>query len=293
MGVLLLKSLLYGVIEGVTEWLPISSTGHLILLDEVLTLNVGAQVHPQFAAEFRELFLVAIQLGAILAVLTTYYTRLLAPLYKQATRKSALAVWARVAVGCIPAGLAGVAADAVCERLFGKDMDGLLYNGAVVAAMLMLYGVLFIVVECVRKGKGTDGVCEVGQLTYTQCLGVGLFQVLSLIPGTSRSGACMLGGMLLGLSRRCAAELSFFMAVPIMLGACGIKALGFARFMWQNSLAMPFSALAVLLVAGAVAYVTSRLTIRFLIDFISRRGFAPFGVYRMLLGAAVLCYFIL
>lgn len=293
MGVLLLKSLLYGVIEGVTEWLPVSSTGHLILLDEVLTLNVGAQVHPQFAAEFRELFLVAIQLGAILAVLTTYHTQLLAPLYKQATRKSALAVWARVAVGCIPAGLAGVAADAVCERLCGKDMDGLLYNGAVVAAMLMLYGVLFIVVECVRKGKDTDGVCEVGHLTYTQCLGVGLFQVLSLVPGTSRSGACMLGGMLLGLSRKCAAELSFFMAVPIMLGACGIKALGFARFMWQNSLAMPFSALAVLLVAGAVAYVTSRLTIRFLIDFISRRGFAPFGVYRMLLGAAVLCYFIL
>ncbi len=291
MGVLLLKSLLYGILEGVTEWLPVSSTGHLILLDALLTLNVGAHVHPQFAAEFRELFLVAIQLGAILAVLTTYYTRLLAPLTRQATRKSALAVWARVAVGCIPAGLAGVAADAICERLFGKDVDTLLYNGTVVAAMLMLYGVLFIVVECVRKGKDMDGVCEVAQLTPWQCLGVGCFQVLSLIPGTSRSGACILGGMLLGLSRRCAAELSFFMAVPIMLGACGIKVLGFARFMWQSSLAMPLSALAVLLVAGAVAYLTSRVTIRFLIDFILRRGFAPFGVYRILLGIAVLVYF--
>lgn len=291
MGVLLLKSLLYGILEGVTEWLPVSSTGHLILLDAFLTLSVGADVHPQFAAEFRELFLVTIQLGAIFAVLTTYYTRLLAPLCKQETRKNAISLWARVAVGCVPAAIAGVAADAICERLFGKDMDGLLYNGAVVAAMLILYGVLFILVERMRKGKDADGVCEVGQLTCAQCLGVGCFQVLSLIPGTSRSGACILGGMLLGLSRRCATELSFFMAVPVMLGACGIKVLGFAHFMWQNALAMPFSAVLVLLVAGAVAYLTSRLTIRFLIDFISRHGFAPFGVYRILLGMAVLVYF--
>ena len=290
MGVLLLKSLLYGILEGVTEWLPVSSTGHLILLDAFLTLSVGADVHPQFAAEFRELFLVTVQLGAIFAVLSTYYTRLLAPLCKQETRKNAISLWARVAIGCVPAAIAGVAADAICERLFGKDMDGLLYNGAVVAAMLILYGVLFVLVERMRK-QGAPVHDEIGQLTPWQCLGVGCFQVLSLIPGTSRSGACMLGGMLLGLSRRCATELSFFMAVPVMLGAFGIKALGFARFMWQNVLAMPFSALAVLLVAGAVAYVTSRLTIRFLIDFISRRGFAPFGMYRILLGMAVLVYF--
>ena len=176
-------------------------------------------------------------------------------------------------------------------RICGKDMDGLFYNGVTVAAMLMLYGVLFIVVERMRKGKEQSETDEICRLSHAKCLGVGLFQVLSLVPGTSRSGSCILGGMLLGLSRKTAAELSFFMAVPVMLGACGIKVLGFAHFMLQNGLRMPWEAVLVLLASGAVAYVTSRLSIRFLIDFVSRRGFAPFGVYRILLGAAVLCYF--
>ena len=292
MGILLLKSLLYGILEGVTEWLPVSSTGHLILLESFLTLDVGTRVHPQFASEFSELFLVAVQLGAILAVVTLYHGRLLPPWSDKEACRASAGLWMRVAVGCVPAGIAGVAADAVLERLCGKDMDGLLYNGAVVAAMLILYGVLFLIVERIQKGKMQDHG-EAEQVTYGKALGVGLFQVLSLVPGTSRSGACMLGGMLLGLSRKAAAELSFFMAVPIMLGASGIKALGFARFMLQNGLRMPLDAVLVLLVACAAAYLVSRLSICFLIDFVSRRGFAPFGAYRILLGAVVLLYYFL
>lgn len=287
MGVLLLKSLVYGIIEGVTEWLPVSSTGHLILLEDILTLQVGTQVHPLFASEFWELFLVTVQLGAIFAVVTLYHGRLFPPIKDREACRASVGIWSRVIVGCIPAGIVGVAVDAILTRICGKDMDGLFYNGVTVAAMLMLYGVLFIMAERVRRGK-TEDACDLAELSFGKCLGVGLFQVLSLVPGTSRSGACILGGMLLGLSRKSAAELSFFMAVPVMLGACGIKMLGFARFMLQNGLRMPAPAVLVLLVACAAAYVTSRISIRFLIDFVSRRGFAPFGVYRILLGAAVL-----
>ena len=290
MGVLLLKSLVYGIIEGVTEWLPVSSTGHLILLEDILTLQVGTQVHPLFASEFWELFLVTVQRGAIFAVVTLYHGRLFPPIKDREACRASVGIWSRVIVGCIPAGIAGVAVDAILKRICGKDMDGLFYNGVTVAAMLMLYGVLFIIAERVRRGRAED-ICEVAELSFGKCFGVGLFQVLSLVPGTSRSGACMLGGMLLGLSRKSAAELSFFLAVPVMLGACGIKMLGFARFMLQNGLRMPWTAVLVLLVACAAAYVTSRISIRFLIDFVSRRGFAPFGVYRILLGATVLIYY--
>ncbi len=289
MGILLLKSLLYGILEGITEWLPISSTGHLILLDELLTLDVGADVHPQFAQQFRELFLVAIQLGAVLAVVSTYYSRLVPKRGDGESAKRTLALWARVAVGCIPAGLGGLLADPILERLTGKDMDGLLYNGIVVALMLILYGVLFIVIERVRKGRETARI-EIYRMPLGTALGVGVFQMLSLVPGTSRSGSTVFGGMLLGLDRRDAAEFSFFMAIPVMAGACGIKALGFAKFMLQNGLRMPYGAALVLLVAGTVAYLTSRPVLKFLIDFTARHGFAPFGVYRILLGVAVLCY---
>ncbi len=289
MGILLLKSLLYGILEGVTEWLPISSTGHLILLESFLTLDVGAGVHPQFASEFRELFLVAIQLGAVLAVITSYKYRLFPPMHDLDARKSAISIWTRVLVGCIPAGLAGVLLDEILERTTGRDMDGWLYNGVVVATMLVLYGALFIIVECVRTGK-TAKVTDVGQMSYGKAFGVGVFQMLSLVPGTSRSGSTILGGMLLGLSRAAAAEFSFFMAIAVMAGASAVKGLGFAKFMLQNDLPMPFEAVVVLLVAGAVAYLTSRLSIRFLMDFSARHGFAPFGLYRILLGAAVLCY---
>lgn len=289
MGILLLKSLIYGILEGVTEWLPVSSTGHLILLDELLTLNVGTQVHPQFASEFRELFLVVIQLGAVLAVVTMYHQRLFPFGRGREQTKRAVGIWSRVIVGCIPAGLAGVLADPLLSHLTGKDMDGWLYNGFVVALMLVLYGVLFIIIERVRKGQ--DAVSQgVEHLSFGKALGVGAFQMLSLVPGTSRSGSTILGGMLLGLSRKDAAEFSFFMAIPIMFGACGIKALGFAKFMLQNSLRCPYQSALALLIAGAVAYVTSRLAIRFLMDFTEKHGFAPFGVYRILLGAVVLCY---
>ncbi|MBR2446765.1 MAG: undecaprenyl-diphosphate phosphatase [Clostridia bacterium] len=287
MGIYLLKSLLYGILEGVTEWLPVSSTGHLILLEDLLALHVGTDVHPQFSAEFSEFFLVAIQLGAILAVVTTYAKRLFHAGQSREKKKLAISLWSRALVGCIPAGLAGIVLDELLEKLTGKDMDGLLYTPVVVACMLILYGVLFIVVERVQRGK-TPRVTDLERMPYTVALGVGAFQMLSLIPGTSRSGATILGGMLLGLSRKAAAEFSFFMAVPVMLGASGLKALGFGKFLLQNGLRMPYEAALVLLVAGATAYVTSRLAIRFLMDFSARHGFAPFGVYRILLGAAVL-----
>ena len=287
MGIYLLKSLLYGILEGVTEWLPVSSTGHLILLEDLLALHVGTDVHPQFAAEFSEFFLVAIQLGAILAVVTTYAKRLFPAGQSRQKKKLAISLWSRALVGCIPAGLAGIVLDELLEKLTGKDMDGLLYTPVVVACMLILYGVLFIVVERVQRGK-TPRVTDLERMPYTTALGVGAFQMLSLIPGTSRSGATILGGMLLGLSRKAAAEFSFFMAVPVMLGASGLKALGFGKFLLQNGLRMPYEAALVLLVAGATAYVTSRLAIRFLMDFSARHGFAPFGIYRILLGAAVL-----
>ncbi len=291
MGILLLKSLIYGILEGLTEWLPVSSTGHLILLEQFLTLNVGADVHVQFASEFRELFLVAIQLGAALAVVSTYHSRLFPKIGDRESAKKTLALWARVVVGCIPAGLAGVLADPILERLTGKDMDGLLYNGLVVSLALILYGVLFIVIERVRKGKVTART-DIGQMSFGKAIGIGAFQMLSLVPGTSRSGSTILGGMLLGLDRADAAEFSFFMAIPIMAGACGIKTLGFAGFMLQNGLRMPYEAAVALMVAGTVAYVTSRLAIRFLMDFSARHGFAPFGVYRIILGLAVLCYYL-
>ena len=279
--------MLYGILEGVTEWLPVSSTGHLILLEDLLALHVGTDVHPQFAAEFSEFFLVAIQLGAILAVVTTYAKRLFPAGQSRQKKKLAISLWSRALVGCIPAGLAGIVLDELLEKLTGKDMDGLLYTPVVVACMLILYGVLFIVVERVQRGK-TPRVTDLERMPYTTALGVGAFQMLSLIPGTSRSGATILGGMLLGLSRKAAAEFSFFMAVPVMLGASGLKALGFGKFLLQNGLRMPYEAALVLLVAGATAYVTSRLAIRFLMDFSARHGFAPFGIYRILLGAVVL-----
>lgn len=289
MGLALLKSLLYGILEGVTEWLPVSSTGHLILLESFLTLNVGTSVHPQFASEFRELFLVAVQVGAVFAVITMYRERLLPKVKHTGALKSACGLWLRVAVGCIPAGIAGIVVDNVLLRLTGKDMDGLLYRPTVVGAMLILYGVLFILAERVQKDKCAV-VCDAEQIPYVRAFGVGIFQVLSLVPGTSRSGACILGGMLLGLSRTAAAEYSFFMAVPVICGACLIKVLGFAKFMLENRLRLPYQAVAVLLVACAVAYLTSRLSIRFLLRITQRRGFLPFGIYRILLGAAVLLY---
>ena len=283
MGVLLLKSLVYGIIEGVTEWLPVSSTGHLILLEDILTLQVGTQVHPLFASEFWELFLVTVQLGAIFAVLTTYHTRLLAPLFKHETRWSAVGLWSRVIVGCIPAGIAGVAVDAILTRICGKDMDGLFYNGVTVAAMLMLYGVLFIMAERVRRGK-TEEACDLAELPFGKCLGVGLFQVLSLVPGTSRSGATVLGGMLAGLARPVAAEFSFFLGIPTM---CGASALKCTKFFFEGN-GLTGEELAMLVAGSVTAFLCSLMAIRVLLDFVRRHTFTAFGVYRILLGIAVL-----
>ena len=207
----MLKAILFGIVEGVTEWLPVSSTGHLILLDELVALNVSP--------EFKSMFDVVIQLGAILAVVVLYFHKLnpFSPRKSGEEKKQTWSLWAKVILAIIPSGLVGV--------LFDDWMDAHLHTSTVVAAMLILYGVAFILVEKAYQGRLT--IQDVNQIDYKTALGIGLFQCLSLIPGTSRSGSTILGGILLGAGRAAAAEFSFFMAIPTMLGASAIKLLKF------------------------------------------------------------------
>ena len=268
-----LKAILIGIVEGITEWLPISSTGHMILLDEFIKLSVSE--------EFMSLFLVVIQLGAICAVPVVFFDKL-NPFSKrksEAERKSTWQLFAKVIVGVLPAAILGV--------LLDDFLDAHLMHYIVVAVALILYGVLFILIEKKRKGKEFR-VEAVEDLSYKDALVIGAYQVLSLIPGTSRSGSTILGGMLHGVSRTAAAEFSFFMAIPVMLGASGLKALKF--------ILAGFSAtgmeIALLLVGMIVSFVVSLLAIRFLMDFVKRHDFKPFGIYRIALGIIVLIYFL-
>lgn len=268
-----LKAVLIGIVEGITEWLPISSTGHMILLDEFIKLSVSE--------EFMSLFLVVIQLGAICAVPVVFFDKL-NPFSKRksaAEKKSTWQLFAKVIVGVLPAAILGV--------LLDDFLDAHLMHYIVVAVALILYGVLFILIEKKRKGKEFR-VEAVEDLSYKDALVIGAYQVLSLIPGTSRSGSTILGGMLHGVSRTAAAEFSFFMAIPVMLGASGLKALKF--------ILAGFSAtgmeIALLLVGMIVSFVVSLLAIRFLMDFVKRHDFKPFGIYRIALGIIVLIYFL-
>lgn len=262
----ILKAALFGVVEGITEWLPISSTGHMILLDQFLTLDVRPA--------FWELFLIVIQLGAILAVVVLYFEKLnpFSSRKSPAERRGTWQLWFRVVAAVLPSAL-----------LFPLDdwLDEHLHSGVTVAVMLILYGVFFLLLE--RRPR-TPTVTDVGALTYRTALAVGFFQALSVIPGTSRSGATILGGILLGLSRTAAAEFSFFMAIPTMLGASGLKIVKFAL-----SGARPTGGEYCLLAVGcAVAFLVSLLAIRYLTDFVKRHTFSAFGVYRIALGAVVL-----
>ena len=270
----IIKSILLGIVEGITEWLPISSTGHMILLDEFVKLNVSD--------EFRSLFLVVIQLGAILAV-PVYFFKRLNPFVKTENGyidKSIMRLWGKVIVGVIPAAVLGF--------LFDDLLDKYLFNYTVVAVALVAYGIVFIVVEK-SKGKKPDRVKSVDELTYRDALTIGAFQVLSLVPGTSRSGSTILGGMLTGVSRTASAEFSFFMAIPVMLGASGLKVLKFLISGYDAT-----SGEVILLVIGiVVSFLVSLGVIKFLMDFVKRHSFAPFGVYRIILGAAVLSYFLI
>ena len=284
----LLKSVLYGVVEGITEWLPISSTGHLILLEDFLPFSFSVP-HEAFLAEFWEMFQVVIQLGAILAVLILFWERLW-PFAKSKTveqRRGTWRLWARVVVASIPAAFAGIVLDKALELVSGKDIDGWLYNSAVVAAALIAYGVAFVVIE--RRNKNRRARIErVEDLSYRNALAIGAFQALSIVPGTSRSGSTILGSMLMGISRTAAAEFSFFMAIPVMVGASGIKVLGFFSYVLENNITVPLLAWATLGVGCLVSFGVSMLAIRFLMDFVKKHDFAPFGIYRILLGLAVL-----
>ena len=270
----ILKVFFLGIVEGITEWLPVSSTGHMILVDEFLRLNVSDG--------FKEMFLVVIQLGAILAVPILFWRKLV-PFSKEKTeaeKKQIYSLWLKVLVGVIPAGVLGV--------LLDDFFDAHFYNFVVVAIALIVYGVAFILVEHFKKDKEYR-IESVYDITYKDALIIGAYQTLSLIPGTSRSGSTILGGMLTGVSRSAASEFSFFMAIPIMAGASGLKVL---KFILDGFTATPFELL--LLALGIiVSFAVSMVSINFLMSFVKKHDFKPFGIYRIALGVIVLAYFLI
>ena len=268
-------ALFIGALEGVTEWLPISSTGHMILFDELL----GMKDHPAITSEFYAFFLVAIQLGAILSVVFLYFDRLF-PFSRKKTlfeKKRTWRLWLCVLLGALPAAVVGIPLDDFLEKY--------LYGFPVVAAMLILYGIAFIVIE--RRRKQTSyRLEEVSVISYRDAFWIGCFQVLSLIPGTSRSGATVLGGMLLGISRTASAEFSFFMAIPVMLGASLVRGV---KFMTVGT-AMTGTEFLVLFIGFIAAFLVSLLSIRFFVSFVKRHSFEVFGWYRIFLGGIVLLF---
>lgn len=267
----MLKVILLGIVEGITEWLPISSTGHMILLDEFIKLNVSH--------DFMEMFLVVIQLGAILAVCVLYFHKLnpFSPKKTGEEKKDSMKLWGKVLIGCLPAAIIGLP--------FDDQLDALFYNPQTVAFTLILYGILFIVVENYNKNR-TPVMNDLNDLTIKTAVLIGCFQILALIPGTSRSGATILGAVLLGTSRFVAAEYSFFLSIPVMFGASLLKMLKYG-FHYTGEEVM------ILLVGMATAFVVSILAIKFLIGYVKKNDFKAFGVYRILLGILVAGYFLL
>ena len=292
-----IKAIFLGIIEGVTEWLPVSSTGHIILFDELFPLTVGKDVHPDFPSEFMSMFEVVIQLGAIMAVVVLFWDKLWPFSAKKTAieRKTVWRTWFKVCVASIPAAAVGIVLDKIIEKMTGKDIDGWLYNGTTVALMLIIYGVLFIIVEKINKNR-TPNIHNIQQISYKYAFLMGIFQMLAIIPGTSRSGATILGAMLIGFSRTCGAEFSFFMGIPAMVGGSLVKALGFFKFVGgDNSLGapleVPLDAWLILAIATIVAFAVSMVSIKFLMNFVKKHSFAVFGIYRIVLGAIVLIYF--
>lgn len=267
----IIKALILGIVEGITEWLPISSTGHMILVDEFLKLNVSE--------EFKNMFLVVIQLGAILAVVVLYFKKLI-PLDIQEKKlhwkKDTLTMWLKIIVSCVPAAIVGV--------FFDDELEAVFYNWQTVSAALIVFGVLFIIIE--RRNKGREPkINSINDITYQTALIIGIFQLIAAIfPGTSRSGATILGALLIGVSRSVAAEYTFFLAVPVMFGASALKLVKFGFDFTSQEL--------VILFVGLVsAFVVSILAIKFLMSYIKKHDFTVFGWYRIILGAAVILYF--
>ncbi len=274
----LLKTIILGIIEGITEWLPVSSTGHMILLNEFLQLNVSD--------EFMDMFLVVIQLGAIFSVVVLFHNRLnfISKRKSEAEKRSIVSLWCKIIVGAIPAGLVGV----IFEVLLDDLLDNYLNNYVIVALALIVYGILFIIIEN-RKKNCELRVRTVDELSYNDVLKIGCFQVLSLVPGTSRSGSTMIGGLVCGVSRVATSEFSFFMAIPIMLGASGLKLLKFIL----GGFTATAEEIIILILGLAVSFVVSLFSIRFLLDFVRRHSFKPFGVYRIILGTLIIIYFLI
>ena len=271
----ILKAVLFGIVEGVTEWLPISSTGHMILLNEFINLNVSD--------EFYKLFEVVIQLGAIMAVVVLFFKEIW-PLKKQKEKivldKKSLNLWGKIIVACIPAVIIGL--------LFDDILDKYLYNGVVVALALIIYGIIFIIIE--SKNIGKRNVKSIDKISYKQALEIGAFQLLALIPGTSRSGSTIIGGLLLGLERSVIAEFTFFLAIPVMAGASLLKLM---KYFIKVGFVFNGLEVAILVVATIVAFVVSMIVIRFFMNYIKKHDFKVFGYYRIVLGFIVLLYFLM
>lgn len=267
----ILKALILGIVEGITEWLPISSTGHMILVDEFLKLNVSE--------EFKSMFLVVIQLGAILAVVVLYFKKLI-PLDVQNKKlhwkKDTLTMWLKIIVSCVPAAIVGV--------FFDDQLEAVFYNWQTVSAALIIFGILFIIIEKRNRGREPK-ISSINDITYKTAIIIGMFQLIAAVfPGTSRSGATIVGALLIGVSRSIAAEYTFFLAVPVMFGASALKLVKFG---------FDFSSmeLAILAVGLISAFVVSILAIKFLMSYIKKHDFTVFGWYRIVLGAAVILYF--
>ena len=265
----IIKTIIFGIVEGITEWLPVSSTGHLILLNDFMPL--------QTSPEFFNMFLVVIQLGAILAVIVTFFRKMwpFSSYLTDRERKKIWQNWLKVIIGCIPAAVAGF----LLNDFFDEHLSGT----TVVAVALIVYGVIFILIERFNKDRNFY-VNEVSELSYFGAYLIGCFQMLALVPGTSRSGVTIIGAMLLGVCRSAAAEFSFYLSVPIMLGASVLKIHDFGLHFTGNELA-------VLLIGMAASFLVSIAAIRFLMNFIRTRDFKPFGIYRIIIGIVILLYF--
>lgn len=267
----LLKAVIFGIIQGITEWLPISSTGHMILANEFIKLKVSD--------DFFSMFEVVIQFGSILAVLVLFFHKLnpFSPRKSRKEKSDTISLWTKVIVAVIPAGIIGV--------LFDDKLDELFYNPPTVAITLILYGILFIILENRHK---RPRIKSFEQLDYKTALLIGVFQILALIPGTSRSGSTILGAVFLGTSRYIAAEFSFFLAIPVMFGASALKLLKFFLKVGFGFSALEFS---ILITGMIVAFIVSIFAIKFLMDYIKKHDFKVFGYYRIILGIIVILYF--
>lgn len=283
----MIKAIFFGIVEGVTEWLPISSTGHMILLNEFVSLDVSE--------EFWTVFEVVIQLGAILAVVLLFWKQIFPfgrknnkePLATQGilsfVKKDIFVLWFKILVACVPAAVIGLLFDEVFEALF--------YNYQTVAIALIAFGIAFLVIEKIHQGKPAN-INSLVQISYQVALFIGVFQVIAAVfPGTSRSGATIVGALLLGVSRSVAAEFTFFLAIPVMFGASLLKIVKFAKLVGEGAAAVSTAEVGLLIIGMAVAFVVSIVVIRFLMSYIKKHDFKVFGWYRIVLGILVLLYF--